>query len=559
MKQFFRKKQMVPGVYSIAGEAVMRYLIIGEHHALLFDTGYGFGDLSGFVKGLTDLPLYVVNSHGHIDHAGANFQFKAPCYMHPADMEVYQHHQTQSFRKAGWQTLDKIQRIFFFWRLLIPKGYTQAQYLANPVSDNFLPVHEGDVFDLGGVTLLVVEIPGHTPGSIGLLCPEKKLFFSGDGMNGGVWMFLPESTKLSVYCASIQKVQKLDFDYLMAVAAKAVVESCFGRQPAHAYFTGSSTGGQQALSAAQRYPEDYDGILAIAPAFDRVNLHLAFLHDWLAVNKGKAGLFSQEDADTLTRMFLTECGEQGGRQGDDPFFYHPHAIKVTEQLLEKAGLTPAQSQGLMALFQQVTDPVTGHPLYEATMVPGSEACDMGLAYRCAQSFEQDMFYLFRWVLGADFDFRTFDFHTDAQTVHAALDEHLNATATDLSAFRARGGKLLLLHGTADPIIPYTSSVRYYEQVCQTMGDVSGFFRLFLIPGMAHTSGGPGLQDVGVGLPATPKDSKHLALLALKDWVETGCAPSTLYPVAFRDNNFANGFLPDGVEYEHAVACYDGAE
>ena len=343
--------------------------------------------------------------------------------------------------------------------------------------------------------------------------------------------------------------------HLMAVAAKAVVESCFGRQPAHAYFTGSSTGGQQALSAAQRYPEDYDGILAIAPAFDRVNLHLAFLHDWLAVNKGQAGLFSQEDAETLTRMFLTECGEQGGRQGDDPFFYHPHAIKVTEQLLEKAGLTPAQRQGMMELYQRVTDPVTGHPLYEATMVPGSEACDMGLAYRCAQSFGQDMFYLFRWVLGADFDFRTFDFHTDAKTVHAALDEHLNATAADLSAFRARGGKLLLLHGTADPIIPYTSSVRYYEQVCQTMGDVSGFFRLFLIPGMAHTSGGPGLQDVGVGLPATPKDSKHLALLALKDWVETGCTPSTLYPVAFRDNNFANGFLPDGVEYERAVEHY----
>ena len=344
--------------------------------------------------------------------------------------------------------------------------------------------------------------------------------------------------------------------HLMAVAAKAVVESCFGRQPAHSYFTGSSTGGQQALSAAQRYPEDYDGILAIAPAFDSVNLHLAFLHDWLAVNKGQAGLFSQEDAETLTRMFLTECGEQGGRQGDDPFFFHPHAIKVTEQLLEKAGLTPAQRQGLMELSQRVTDPVTGQPLYEATMVPGSEACDMGLAYRCAQSFEQDMFYLFRWVLGADFDFCTFDFHTDAQTVHAALDEHLNATATDLSAFRARGGKLLLLHGTADPIIPYTSSVRYYEQVCQTMGDVSGFFRLFLIPGMAHTSGGPGLQDVGVGLPATPKDSKHLALLALKDWVETGCAPSTLYPVAFRDNNFANGFLPDGVEYERAVEHYE---
>ena len=107
--------------------------------------------------------------------------------MHPADMEVYRHHQTQNFRKAGWQALNKIQRIFFFWRLLIPKGYTQAQYLANPVSDNFLPVREGDAFDLGGVTLRVVEIPGHTPGSIGLLCPEKKLFlciFPAAGSHG---------------------------------------------------------------------------------------------------------------------------------------------------------------------------------------------------------------------------------------------------------------------------------------------------------------------------------------------------------------------------------------
>ena len=68
MKPFFRKKQMMSGVYSIAGEAVIRYLIIGEHHALLFDTGYGFGDLASFVKSLTDLPLYVVNSHIPLPH-----------------------------------------------------------------------------------------------------------------------------------------------------------------------------------------------------------------------------------------------------------------------------------------------------------------------------------------------------------------------------------------------------------------------------------------------------------------------------------------------------------
>lgn len=129
-----------------------------------------------------------------------------------------------------------------------------------------------------------------------------------------------------------------------------------------------------------------------------------------------------------------------------------------------------------------------------------------------------------------------------------MDTYLNANQTDLSAFRDRAGKLLLLHGTADPIIPYTSSIRYYEQVRKEMGDVDSFFRLFLAPGMAHTFGGPGVQGIAFGLPATPKDSKHLAILALKEWVENGVAPDALYPVSFRDNNPVNGFLPDGVAY-----------
>lgn len=215
MKSFFRSKKLVPGVYGITGEAVAKFLIVGEHHALLFDTGYGFGNLKEYVKTLTDLPLYVVNSHGHVDHAGANYQFDTPCYMHPADWDIYKRHQSREFRVISWKTLDKVQKIFFFLRLIIPKGYTQEQYLSNPVADTFLPVKEGMSFDLGGVTLEAVEIPGHTPGSIGLYCPEKRLFFSGDGMNGGTWLFLPESTKLSVYLNSLKKVKQLGFDYLI--------------------------------------------------------------------------------------------------------------------------------------------------------------------------------------------------------------------------------------------------------------------------------------------------------------------------------------------------------
>ena len=215
MKQFFKSKEIFPGVYGITSEAVAKFLIVGEHHALLFDTGYGFGNLAEYVRTIIDLPLYVVNSHGHIDHAGGNTKFDNPCYMHHDDLEVYKYHQSEDFRKIGWEMLYSVQRILFFYRFIIPKGYKMSDYLSNPVSESFIDISEGQEFDLGGVTLRVVEIPGHTAGSIGLYCPEKKLFFASDGICGGTWLFLPESTKLSVYLNSLKKVETLDFDYLI--------------------------------------------------------------------------------------------------------------------------------------------------------------------------------------------------------------------------------------------------------------------------------------------------------------------------------------------------------
>ena len=309
---------------------------------------------------------------------------------------------------------------------------------------------------------------------------------------------------------------------------------------------------------AQRYPEDYDGILASAPAWDRVNLHLGFLWDWLAVNRGEGGLFSKEDAEKVVKTILDQCGTEGGRRPGDDFMYHPHKIVMSPDILADAGLSQQQIQALMQIYQGLTDPATGERIYEPTMMPGSEACDMGLTHRCEHpGFAEGMFYIFRWVLGKDFDFTKFDFHKDGKKVHEELDPYLNATSADLSAFRDRGGKLLLIHGTADPIIPYTSSIRYFEQVRKEIGEVDSFFRLFLAPGMAHTTGGPGVQDIVFGLPATPKDSKHLGLLALKDWVETGVAPEALYPVAFKADNPVSAFMPDGMAYEREIHPYIG--
>lgn len=215
MNSFFTAKEIMAGIYAIGGEAVVRYLILGEHHALLFDTGYGFGDISKFVKTLTDLPLYVVNSHGHVDHAGGNFYFDGPVYMHPADIEVYKRHQSREFRDITWQELRKMQRVFFFMGNIIPKRYDREVYLKGPVFDHFLPAEDGQTWDLGGMVLEAIEIPGHTPGSIGLYCRKKRLFFSGDGMNGSTWLFLPESCSLAVYLNSLKRVKQLDFDYML--------------------------------------------------------------------------------------------------------------------------------------------------------------------------------------------------------------------------------------------------------------------------------------------------------------------------------------------------------
>ncbi len=210
-KPYFKQKQLTDGVYSIRSANVMSYLLLGEHHALLLDTGYGLDDLSAFVKGITNLPLYVVNSHGHIDHACGNVHFREPVYIHETDLAVYQTHSAPDMRRTFYGILKGLQKVLFFLRIL-PKGLTEDDYANAPEFHNFRYLKEGDSFDLGSVMAQVIEIPGHTPGSIGLYCPDKKIFFASDGICDNTWLYLPESEKLSVYCNSIRKVLKLDFD-----------------------------------------------------------------------------------------------------------------------------------------------------------------------------------------------------------------------------------------------------------------------------------------------------------------------------------------------------------
>lgn len=197
----FQVTEIMDGVYRVENSSVFMDLIVGSHHALLFDTGYGFDDLHALVRRITELPLYVVNSHGHVDHACGNWQFPE-VFIHPEDVRLCMAHNSPEMRR---EELEKA---------VVPENFDLAEYLSHDCG-KLRPVVGGEVFDLGGRTLEVVELPGHTRGSIGLLWREERMLYVGDAVNGFLWLFLPEATSVSVYRDTLYRVRELPFDRMI--------------------------------------------------------------------------------------------------------------------------------------------------------------------------------------------------------------------------------------------------------------------------------------------------------------------------------------------------------
>ena len=200
-EQIYTVTELEPGIWRIGNSMVYMDLLVGTHHALLFDTGYGFGSLRDVVRGITDKPLYVVNSHGHVDHACGNEQFGG-AYIHQLDMELATEHNGRDMRMAELETAE------------VPLDFDLEGYLTLGTGE-LKPAGEGFTFDLGGMTMEVIHLPGHTAGSIGLWCPERKLLWVGDAMNCFVWLFLPEAQSLETYIASLHKAAALPFTHMI--------------------------------------------------------------------------------------------------------------------------------------------------------------------------------------------------------------------------------------------------------------------------------------------------------------------------------------------------------
>ena len=205
--KYYNIKEIIAGVYHISDpNRICCTLIVGDKKALLFDTGYGIGDLKQVVESITDLPIIVVNSHGHLDHMGGNYQFDE-IYIHEDDISLVK--QILLSDKRNW-TVDNYKK-----NIGLPKDLREEDYVNREYNIDFIPVKEREIFDLGGYELEVIYCKGHTAGCISLIERKNKLLLSGDTILQHVWMFLDESEKLSEYINSLKKLNELDVNIIL--------------------------------------------------------------------------------------------------------------------------------------------------------------------------------------------------------------------------------------------------------------------------------------------------------------------------------------------------------
>lgn len=205
--EFYNINEIIEGVYHIIDlNKICCTLIVGEEKALLFDTGYGIGDLKQVVEAITDLPIIVVNSHGHLDHMGGNYQFNQ-IHIHEEDISLMKGILLSNKRKL---TVDNYRN-----NIGIPKDFKEEEYVGRDYNIDFIPVNEGEIFNLGGYELEVVYSKGHTAGCISLIERKNKLLLSGDMILQHVWMFLEESKKMSEYIESLKKLSELEVNIIL--------------------------------------------------------------------------------------------------------------------------------------------------------------------------------------------------------------------------------------------------------------------------------------------------------------------------------------------------------
>jgi hypothetical protein len=367
-----------------------------------------------------------------------------------------------------------------------------------------------------------------------------------------------------------------DFGYRaiheMTVKAKGVIQAFYGDAPKHSYFASCSNGGRQALMEAQRFPEDYDGILAGAPANYWTHLLIAnFYASGKPMLENPASFIPKEKIPTIAKAVVAACDAKDGLQDgilSDPTACHfDPATIVCKGADSNDCLTPLQAASLQRIYQGARngDGVVIYPGYE----PGGEDGGGGWSgwitgakpgeaagVLFSEGFQRNMVFN-----NASWTYKQTNLSTALDAADTKMAATLNSTDANLKPFQARGGKLIVYHGWSDAAIPPRNAISYFDNVAKAMGEgtLGSFMRLYMLPGVQHCAGGPGPNYFGQFAILKPGDAQHDVFTALVDWVEQGSAPAAIVATKYTKDDPAKGVeMTRPVCPYPRVAKYDGA-
>lgn len=295
--------------------------------------------------------------------------------------------------------------------------------------------------------------------------------------------------------------------HLMAEVAKERITSRYHTATKASYFVGQSTGGQQGLSSAQRYPCDFDALLLGVSAHERTALHSYFLWNYQHTHN--------HDGTTI----ITKEEEKAYHKAALDYFANietfPYAkghfissVAPTDEDQEKIlrltkrnipSISPTAINAIRALQKGPSNTLTQEKIF------------CGLPPGAPFAVSMQNLHIFNWVFDKKTNYNNINFSHDIDHFIKTLSPHLDATNPNITTFKNKGGKIILFGGTHDGITPCASMINYYEKVRAIHPDISAFFKLFILPGRAHI-GGPGLQEL------------HRPLETLIKWHEKSIPP-----------------------------------
>lgn len=338
--------------------------------------------------------------------------------------------------------------------------------------------------------------------------------------------------------------------HAITVASKAIVQRVgstggVGQVPRRTYFYGCSTGGHQAYAEMQRYPADFDGVIAGAPGNNRVRLNIGFLWQYLANHREGNGelVVPARKLPLLTQRAVAACDANDGVT--DGVVDDPRTCRFDPSVLQCSGedrpdcLTSEQVGAVKRMYAGARNPRTGEtiypgwPLTSEALTVSADGAPMSGWHQYWGAGEPTRANFWRAWLFDDpkWNPRSFDFDRDVALAEQRLGPLVDHTSVDLAAFKSRGGKAIVFQGWQDPVVNAVDTIAYYERLRARQGAQAAtdeFFRLFLVAGMGHCGGGTGAVSFGNGGEAPPvMDADHDLLMALDAWVERGRAPERL--------------------------------